>query len=61
VDTVILPSRNEPDLEDIPSDIREAMTFILAERVEDVLDAALEDAPPAKKTARAAKNGKSGT
>ncbi|HCR48970.1 MAG TPA: endopeptidase La, partial [Bacteroidetes bacterium] len=26
VDTVILPSRNEPDLEDIPSDIRKAMT-----------------------------------
>src|SRR5258707_533380 len=41
VDTVILPKRNEPDLEDVPLEVRQAMKFILAERVDDVLRAAL--------------------
>lgn len=42
LDTVILPSRNERDLEELPDEIRKDMTFILAERVEDVWNAALE-------------------
>lgn len=42
LDTVILPNRNERDLEDLPEEIRKDMTFILAERVEDVWNAALE-------------------
>nr|MBN1229918.1 endopeptidase La [Anaerolineae bacterium] len=42
VKTVILPSRNEKDLDDIPEEIREDMTFILVERVEQVLESALE-------------------
>jgi ATP-dependent Lon protease len=41
VDTVILPKRNEPDLEDVPEEVRKMMKFVLAERVEDVLKAAL--------------------
>jgi len=41
--TVILPKRNEKDLEEIPEEIRKEMTFILADRVEQVLDAALTD------------------
>jgi ATP-dependent Lon protease len=41
VDTVILPKRNEPDLEDVPEEVRKAMVFVMAERVEDVLQAAL--------------------
>jgi ATP-dependent Lon protease len=40
--TVILPKRNGPDLEDVPAEIKESMSFILAETVEDVLNAALE-------------------
>ena len=39
--TVILPMRNEADLEDVPEDIRETMTFVLADTVDDVLEAAL--------------------
>jgi ATP-dependent Lon protease len=40
--TVILPKRNEPDLEDVPDEIKEAMKFVFADNVDDVLNAALE-------------------
>jgi ATP-dependent Lon protease len=43
IDTVILPKRNEPDLEDVPDEIRKKLTFIFAERVDDVFGAALRD------------------
>jgi len=43
IDTVILPQRNEPDLEDIPDEIRSKMHFVFAERVDDVFAAALRD------------------
>jgi ATP-dependent Lon protease len=45
LDTVILPNRNERDLEELPDEIRKEMTFVLAERVEDVWNAALEPKP----------------
>jgi ATP-dependent Lon protease len=41
---VILPSRNEGDLDDVPEAVREAMTFHLASDVRQVLDWALEPA-----------------
>jgi ATP-dependent Lon protease len=44
LDTVILPRDNEPDLEELPAETREAMEFVLADSVEQVLDRALE--PP---------------
>src|SRR5512133_1010660 len=47
--TVILPKRNEQDLDDVPEEIRNSMKFIFAESVEDVIEAALEKAKPAKK------------
>jgi ATP-dependent Lon protease len=40
--TIILPKRNELDLEDIPVEIRKSLSFVLAESVNDVLKAALE-------------------
>jgi ATP-dependent Lon protease len=43
IDTVILPQRNEADLDDIPEEIREQMTFVFAERVDDVFAVALRD------------------
>ena len=51
--TVILPERNEPDLEDIPQEIRDEMSFVLVERVDQVFDAALRDgsAPPEEQEA----------
>jgi len=40
---VILPKRNEQDLEDVPESARNALEFILAEDMETVLENALED------------------
>jgi len=42
--TVILPARNQRDYEEIPEAARNALQFIWAERVEEVIDAALESA-----------------
>ena len=39
---VILPKRNEKDIDDVPQSVRESMTFHLASRVDDVLKFALE-------------------
>lgn len=41
---VILPARNKKDYEDIPEHAREALEFVWAEELEDVLAAALEPA-----------------
>jgi ATP-dependent Lon protease len=38
---VILPKDNEGDLRDLPESVRSELTFILAERIEEVLAAAL--------------------
>jgi ATP-dependent Lon protease len=38
---VVLPADNEQDLRDLPDNVREEMQFVFAERVEDVLAAAL--------------------
>jgi len=40
---VILPERNGPDLEDVPEEVRNVMTFHLAATIADVLSSALED------------------
>jgi ATP-dependent Lon protease len=42
---VILPKRNEMDLDELPDDVRNEMEFILVERVDELLKAALR--PPA--------------
>lgn len=39
--TVILPKHNEPDLEDLPDDVRQDMRFVLAETIDEVLETAL--------------------
>ena len=56
--TVILPRRNGVDLDDVAPEVRESMKFVLADTMDDVLDAALEPAEnhhegPEKKTAAA--------
>jgi ATP-dependent Lon protease len=43
--TVILPARNKKDYEEIPEAARNALRFIWAERVEEVIEAALEEEP----------------
>ena len=45
---VILPKRNEKDIDDVPESVRNAMTFHLASQVDDVLRHALEPEQRAK-------------
>ncbi len=52
--TIILPKRNEPDLEDLPPEVRDSLKFVLVDRVEQALAAALM---PAKR-ARERSNGR---
>jgi ATP-dependent Lon protease len=49
--TVILPKRNEFDLDDVPEEIKNKMQFVFVETVDELLDAALE------KRARSASSG----
>ncbi|MDK2745586.1 MAG: endopeptidase La [Nitrospira sp.] len=42
---IILPKANEKDLKDVPQEVRDELTFILAERIEDVLPAAFNPDP----------------
>jgi ATP-dependent Lon protease len=42
---VILPERNRGDLDDVPEEVREQMTFHVAMTIDEVLDVALEPAP----------------
>jgi ATP-dependent Lon protease len=37
---VILPSENEPDLEDLPAETRRELDFVLVDSVDDVFDVA---------------------
>jgi ATP-dependent Lon protease len=48
--TVFLPRRNEPDLDDVPGDVRDAVQVHLVEDVADILAAALEPAGTAAPT-----------
>jgi ATP-dependent Lon protease len=41
VTTFVLPKRNEADLDDLPAELREEMTFVLAETMDDVLSTAM--------------------
>jgi ATP-dependent Lon protease len=47
--TIILPTRNEGDLEDLPDEVRNSIHFIFADSVDDVLQAALESFPVKRK------------
>lgn len=48
--TVILPKRNEADLEDLPEEVRKEMKFVCVDTVEQVISAALD--PVSKKAGR---------
>jgi ATP-dependent Lon protease len=45
--TVVLPERNRGDLDDVPKDVREAMSFHPVVSIGEVLDLALEPVPDA--------------
>ena len=44
ITTVLIPQRNEPDLDDVPAAVREALTVHTVSDVREVLSLALEDA-----------------
>ncbi len=44
ISTVILPRENEGDLDDLPEDVRSSMSFVLADAIDQVLEAALPGA-----------------
>jgi ATP-dependent Lon protease len=48
---VILPKHNEADLDDVPQTVRDQLTFILVDTVDEVLAAALDEPNPAFITA----------
>jgi ATP-dependent Lon protease len=64
--TLCLPSRNAQDIDDIPEDVRNEMTFILVDRVEQVFEAAFgnsegtKSAQKQKKQRRAKQPGEDG-
>jgi len=41
ITTFILPKRNEVDLDDLPKELKQELTFVLANRLDDVLEIAL--------------------
>ncbi|NPV68583.1 MAG: endopeptidase La [Anaerolineae bacterium] len=45
LDTVILPRRNEQDLEELPESVRQSLNFILVGTIDEVLEAALMPEP----------------
>ena len=44
---IVMPARNEKDLQDIPKNVRDEMEFKFAKKVDEVLDWALEGGFPA--------------
>jgi len=41
ITTVMLPKRNQKDLQDVPEEARQKLTFVLLETVDQAVDAAL--------------------
>jgi ATP-dependent Lon protease len=56
INRLIIPRRNEPDIDDIPEHLRKRMKFVLVDNVDEVLEAALEK-PARRGRARAAAAG----
>ncbi len=48
ITTVLIPERNEPDLDDVPEDVRAELTIHALSDVRQVLEAALEPAGAAR-------------
>jgi len=44
---VIVPERNKADLEEVPKEVRDELEFVYVTRLEEVLEAALEETPKA--------------
>jgi ATP-dependent Lon protease len=58
--TVILPRRNEPDLDDVPAEVRRDLELVLVDTADEVLERALEAPPTSVKGRRRAEHRGSG-
>lgn len=56
--TVILPKRNEPDLEDVPEEVRNKLSFVFVEHIDEALVTLFKAAPEKKTRKKAAKKTK---
>jgi ATP-dependent Lon protease len=57
LDRVVLPKENEPDLEELPQEVRDELEFVLVDGIQEVLEAAFDSAKPARPRAvRAARD-----
>jgi ATP-dependent Lon protease len=43
--TVVLPKENDGDLEEVPKDVRRKMTFVFADSIHEVIEAAFDGLP----------------
>jgi ATP-dependent Lon protease len=48
---VIVPERNRADLDEVPEEVKRDLDFVLARRMDEVIEAALEDKPVARRPA----------
>ena len=48
LDRVVLPKENEPDLEELPQEVRDELEFVLVDGIQEVLEAAFDSATPAR-------------
>jgi ATP-dependent Lon protease len=53
IGTVMLPKRNEKDLEDVPAEARQKLEFVFLERVDDAIRAAIGELPKRERRAAA--------
>lgn len=51
IKTVMVPKRNEKDLEDIPADAKAKLEFVFLEKIEDAIRTAIGELPAEKKAA----------
>jgi len=57
LDRVLLPRENEPDLEELPQEVRDQLEFVLVDGAQEVLEAAFDSARPSRPRAvRAARD-----
>jgi ATP-dependent Lon protease len=50
IQRIIIPRRNEPDIDDIPEHLRKRIEFLPVDTVDEVLDAALEQPAPGRRS-----------
>jgi ATP-dependent Lon protease len=48
LDRVVLPKENEPDLEELPQEVRDELEFVLVDGIQEVLEAAFDSARSAR-------------